>query len=86
MKYLVTKDDIVNESIAEVSLLRMEIAGLDDESLIDEVMYISAEVDLLEEVDKTISRFFKKGKLNKKERAMIESAYLLFHIEHCTEE
>lgn len=86
MKYLITKDDILNESISEVFLLRMEINGLDDESLIDEVMELSAQVDVYKEIDRVIASYFRKAKLDKKERRLLENAYLLFHIEHCTEE
>jgi hypothetical protein len=86
MSFLISKDDIINESIVEGQLIGMELAGLDDESLVDEIMDISAKADLYVKIDKIISSFFRKGKLSKKEREELEYAYLLWHIDHCVEE
>lgn len=86
MKHLITKDDLLNESISEVFLLKAEVDGLDDESLIDEIMEISAYVDLYEKVDNIVAKYFTRPNIDKKSRKTLEAAYMLFHVEHCVEE
>lgn len=59
--------------------LDVEIACLDDESLVDEVLNVSSQADLTLKSEAVLGSFFKNGKLSKLERMELESVYKLYY-------
>lgn len=76
------KSDYINENYHKISSkieqLKIELTNLDDETLIEEVMYTSGA--LSQSIDSIVSKFISKGKLSKKDREQLEWFYIVSYV------
>jgi len=66
-----------NEISFESLTLKMEIAGLNDDVLLDECNFILSGKYHSKMMDEILVSYFKNGKINKEERKKAEALYIL---------
>lgn len=74
------------DSVVENRELCLQVSGLDDESLIEEVMFFADKADLEKSTTEILTKFFDVGKLKDNQRKILEAVYVLFHSEKVQEE
>ena len=74
---LVNMEIKMSDISTEITRLLVEVKTLDNESLIDEVGLIMAELDVEKEIESIILRYFNTGILSKSDKKQLEYLYIL---------